>query len=585
MNHYRLAGLFLRATSQRRRKAVHAFVLVTVVVATALFCQTVGVLGAPPARVESDAAPVQGLGPPGIAPVGESAPELLVRPRQPGGDITAVWSSAPASGGPRAESLLYSNGQPLDDYGDPASQLSEDGLGAWKFVAAAADDFVLPMAGLPERNYRITRIRAAFMFYNAGSGNEDPSFWDAIRVAVYPNSGIDRPGGQPLITGEYSGSVVATQIVPSGGLTFETAGTCRPCFVVDIPVDLVLAKNVRYWLSLMPDYDAPPQTAWCLSSQNMGFRAQRGASFGPPFWNEITGNIAYCPGAPSAHSMQDLSFQLYGEELPPTQGACCDISTGQCTEVLSPGACTGNFKVFHPGTVCQFLSPQCAIVTGACCDDTLPLGTGCADGVSIAACQGPTQRFAEATLCDDLDPPCGTEELGACCLAGQACDDLSPTDCAAVGGAWHEGECAAFDCPPDNDKCINVITIENGTHLFNNIGATTDGPPLNPSPPECAPVNQDVWFRYVATCTGTVVVSLCMDTDYDSALAVYQGCACPPSTGPQIACDNDGCGSLGAGAVIAAQISQPSYRDYLDNVLYTRTGQTPPPNWAPPKNP
>lgn len=556
MDHHHSAGPIHEANSRLRGAAIRLFTVAAVCMTAALLVHTEGTFGSPPSQTLDAAPPEQRPNAPGIAPAAESAPELLVRPPQPGADLASVWNSPSLFGGPRAETLLYDNGEPLDDYGDPASQLSATGLGDWHFVAAAADDFILPNLGLPERNYRITKVRAAFTFFNGGSGDEDPSDWEGIHVTVFENSHLSMPDGSPDFTGVPL-PYISTQLVPAASLEFTTAGTCRSCFVIEIPVNLVLAKNVQYWLSLMPDYDAPPQTAWCLSTQDTNFHAQRGASFGPPFWNEAAGNThsGECPDSPPAHTKKDLSFQLYGEELSAAEGACCDTSNGECSDVLNPAACAGPFKVFHPGVECQFLSPPCEVVTGACCDDAIP---DC-DERSVANCQGPTQRFEPGQVCELLDPPCGTMELGACCMPGQVCDDLSPTDCDAVGGVWNVGECATYECPPDNDDCANVITIEDGSYAFNNQGATTDGPPLDPSPAACAEVGQDVWFRYVATCTGTVVVSLCLDTNYDSALAVYEGCTCPPSTGLQVACDNDACTPSGASEVSFAATSGMCY--------------------------
>jgi hypothetical protein len=112
---------------------------------------------------------------------------------------------------------------------------------------------------------------------------------------------------------------VVSQFVPTSALTHTTAGLYRPCFVVDIPVSFTLAQDTRYWLSLVPDYDAPPQTGWCLSAvAQTGFHARRGASFGPAFWAEIGGNKGQAPGAPPAHSHKDLSFELFGIPEPAT---------------------------------------------------------------------------------------------------------------------------------------------------------------------------------------------------------------------------------------------------------------------------
>ena len=68
--------------------------------------------------------------------------------------------------------------------------------------------------------------------------------------------------------------------------------------MIDIPVNFVLAKNTRYWLSLVPKHIAPPQSAWCISEDaDVGFLAQQGfEELGIPFWTEIEGNHG-CPNA------------------------------------------------------------------------------------------------------------------------------------------------------------------------------------------------------------------------------------------------------------------------------------------------
>ncbi len=50
----------------------------------------------------------------------------------------------------------------------------------------------------------------------------------------------------------------------------------------------------------------------------------------------------------------------------------------------------------------------------------------------------------------------------------------------------------------------------------------------------------NIWYCYTAPETGTVTVSLC-DSQYDTAMAVYEGCNCSP-LGSQLACSDDACG-------------------------------------------
>jgi hypothetical protein len=94
--------------------------------------------------------------------------------------------------------------------------------------------------------------------------------------------------------------------------------------------------------------------------------------------------------------------------------------------------------------------------------------------------------------------------------------------------------------PPENDYCSDAITISDGTTPFSNVSATTDGP-LEPGlctffgEPDIA---SDVWYRYTASCTGTVAVSLC-GSSYDTEVALYDDC---PTQEGAVACNDDSCG-------------------------------------------
>jgi len=560
--------------------------LAALIAVSAMFGGALGAWAYPTQRARAQTDTALAAGSTEDGPDAEAMPDTAARPNRATGRAADVWFMSPMSRD-RSETLLYDNGMPLDDFRDPASQLSPPPAEPnWRFIAAAADDFQLSDVVSPDTTYTITLVRAAFSFFRAGSETATPlSDWEGIYVTVYGNSGLDLPGGIPDDAGGHAGDVVATQYVEIGpgnpnGVTEELVGICHPCWIVEIPVDLIVAKNTRYWLSLVPRFPAPPQTAWCYSEDDTGLSAQRGFPLiQVPFWNEVSGNLG-CPNAagcpiecadvdnPLGGTNKDLAFQLFGDETDPNIGACCDTSTGTCTDVSNPLDCSGPFEVFYPGTPCIFA--DCQPVTGSCCDDTAP-GGDCTDDVNIADCP-PTNRFTPGVDCADLDPECGTTDLGACCFPGQLCEDETPTDCASMGGVWHEGDCATFECPPENDGCEDAIGVVAGTHPFTTIGATTDGPPLDPLPPQCAEVHQDVWFKYVADCTGTLTISLCDGTDYDSALAVYEGCTCPPPDGSQVGCDNDACGVLSPGQIIANKISPSSYRHYLDDLLYTHDG-------------
>ncbi|HUN82221.1 MAG TPA: dockerin type I domain-containing protein, partial [Phycisphaerae bacterium] len=109
-------------------------------------------------------------------------------------------------------------------------------------------------------------------------------------------------------------------------------------------------------------------------------------------------------------------------------------------------------------------------------------------------------------------------------------------------------------CAPANGLCANAILVSSATTPFSTIGAVTDGPADSPNPP-CTVVNQDIWFKYTASCSGTTTVSLC-SANYDTAMAVYQGWGCSP-LGVRLTCNNDFCGT--ASQVSFSSLSNGQY--------------------------
>src|SRR5205085_6389077 len=71
---------------------------------------------------------------------------------------------------------------------------------------------------------------------------------------------------------------------------------------------------------------------------------------------------------------------------------------------------------------------------------------------------------------------------------------------------------------------------------------STDGPD---EPGPCnfggyTQIGNDIWYKYLATCTGNVTVSLC-GSNFDTKLAAYSGC--PTGGGSALACNDSFCGS------------------------------------------
>ena len=491
--------------------------------------------------------------------------------------VESVWSRPPLRGAPRGElpepaaTLVYDNGMPLDDQGaDNSAQfsLAADGaIGAFRFFAAIADDFTIEDPFNPFLNSRVTTVRMATVFFGEG-GDPNPSpidTWESVYVVVFDNSPLDIPDGQPsviptnplsMIT--FLGDPAAVQIVPADQL-LETAvnGSCNGRFVVDIPVDFTLEKNKTYWLAVIPRFAGPPQSSWNLSEENNGFVAHFGFPvLGFDFWTPTSGNAQNidCPNAPPPFTQRDLSFQLFGEDMAPTDVACCDLFNDMCTDVASVEAC---FDI-NPFTI-AFLNTECADITcpeilGACCDDT----TGfCTDNVDLFDCFAGGGRFDPNATCFTLDPPCGTVDLGACCQDAGVCTEETPTDCSLLAGVWVAGNCVTAQCPPPNDLCDNAIVIgDNAIIPFSNINANSDGPLDSPGG-ICTNINQDVWFRYIAPCTGTATIATCVATDFDSAIQVYDGCFCDEDLGPVLACDNNsGCAGGGDDAQVSFTVAE-----------------------------
>ncbi|HEY3243559.1 MAG TPA: DUF6531 domain-containing protein, partial [Phycisphaerae bacterium] len=151
-----------------------------------------------------------------------------------------------------------------------------------------------------------------------------------------------------------------------------------------------------------------------------------------------------------------------------------------------------------------------------------------------------------------VDQPEGPGPGSNCCFAhaGVGCDDAAcqaivcgadsfccntswDSICAGEAQAMCGALCGGGGGPPANDNCADRIAVGNGSTPFSTVGATTDGPSL------CGALGNDIWYNYTAPGTGSLTVTTCGST-YDTAIAVYDGCTCPPGT--NLACNDDSCG-------------------------------------------
>ncbi|MBK8566444.1 MAG: T9SS type A sorting domain-containing protein [Saprospiraceae bacterium] len=99
-----------------------------------------------------------------------------------------------------------------------------------------------------------------------------------------------------------------------------------------------------------------------------------------------------------------------------------------------------------------------------------------------------------------------------------------------------------------NDFCEQAQVVSVGEdQAFTNVDATTDGP-IHPGNNTCfgfndPTVQSDIWYKFTAPQSGSVLWSTCNTVAFDSRLAVYSGNAtCPLLDGDLLACNDDGSG-------------------------------------------
>ena len=118
---------------------------------------------------------------------------------------------------------------------------------------------------------------------------------------------------------------------------------------------------------------------------------------------------------------------------------------------------------------------------------------------------------------------------GACCV-NNVCITVPESNCNAGGGEYlgDDVECTDDICipPPANDECDASESIGAGATDFTTEYATD-------SPDTDCSIGADIWLRYTADCTGTMLVSVLGDF-FDVESAVYG--QCPSSGGSLIAC-------------------------------------------------
>ena len=168
----------------------------------------------------------------------------------------------------------------------------------------------------------------------------------------------------------------------------------------------------------------------------------------------------------------------------------------------------------------------------------------CTDEVTVSLC-GSNYDTVLAVYDDCECYPTNSRLIGC---NDDSCDQQSEITFSAIAGQQYLVEiggygsatgqgvlnisCASQPCVVPNDNCFSAQHISNVTNMaFDTTCATFDGPALCMSSP-------NIWYVYMATCSGNATVSLC-GSQFDTKLAVYNGANCYPTQARLIGCNDD----------------------------------------------
>jgi len=182
------------------------------------------------------------------------------------------------------------------------------------------------------------------------------------------------------------------------------------------------------------------------------------------------------------------------------------------------------------------------------------------EGSLTASGNAAVQSLAEVTITDlstrealysvsaasGLGAPPAVAALGSPLILGpgQYLLVIDAQSSGAVIGEALEGT-AAFDVSISfpaviNNECASAEEIElDGFSVFDTTFATTDGPAeiLCGQGGSAAQIDADVWYRYAGACDAWLILSSCGLADFDTRMALYEGC--PDAGGTILACNDD----------------------------------------------
>jgi len=249
-----------------------------------------------------------------------------------------------------------------------------------------------------------------------------------------------------------------------------------------------------------------------------------------------------------------------------TDSSCCeqvcDLDPSCCSTAWDAECVQGAAIVCAPQS-CAFADHDC-LTTGApgcsdleCCSDVCQLDAFCCLDSWDTLC-----TLTAVESCDGAPLACGTATHGCLTTGTPGCSD--PICCEAV--CSQDGYCclvewdslcvadATLACVgfplPANDRCALATHLGIGSHVFFTGNATSSPTPEVPA--ECDPLDaifpptfaNDIWFTIEPEGAGTLIITLCGQTDFDAQMQIFRspGESLPTDCSewiPEVCIDND----------------------------------------------
>ncbi|MFN0057133.1 MAG: immunoglobulin domain-containing protein [Planctomycetota bacterium] len=122
---------------------------------------------------------------------------------------------------------------------------------------------------------------------------------------------------------------------------------------------------------------------------------------------------------------------------------------------------------------------------------------------------------------------------GAATATGSGTMVITPPDCTPPGAG--------------NDNCVDAIAVADGVPVDGSTTTATDDGTASCGSSASTP---DVWYKYTPATSATVTVSTCNDANYDTVLAVFNGCG-----GTQVGCLDDTAGCAGLTTILSVSMT------------------------------